>query len=150
MEFTHNNQRHADQLRTPFELLYGESLISITTTFKHTKYPLIEEWINGMIKDQEEALVAHELARRCIADKKKNTFTPFKKGEKVWLDTQNLKMTYHKKMALKREGPFEIEEVIGPVTYKLKLLKDWKIHNIFHAALLKPYLKTETHGENYT
>ena len=40
-----------------------------------------------MIKDQEEALAAHELARRHIADKKKNMFTPFKKGEKVWLDT---------------------------------------------------------------
>ena len=53
-------------------------------------------------------------------------------------------------MALKREGPFEIEEVIGPVTYKLKLLKDWKIHNIFHVVLLKPYLETETQGENYT
>ena len=53
-------------------------------------------------------------------------------------------------MALKREGPFEIEEIIGPVMYKLKLLKDWKIHNVFHAVLLKPYLETKTHGENYT
>ena len=103
-----------------------------------------------MIKDQEEALAAHELGRRCIADKKKNMFTPFKKGEKVLLDTQNSKMTYHKKMTPKREGPFEIEEVIGPVTYKLKLLKDWKIHNIFHAVLLKPYFETETHSKNYT
>ena len=56
--------------------------------------------------------MAHKLARRQIGERKKNTFTPFKKDEKVWLDTQNLKMTYHKKMALKREGPFEIEEVI--------------------------------------
>ena len=103
-----------------------------------------------MIKDWEEALAAHKLARRQIADKKKNMFTLFRKGEKVWLDTQNLKMTYHKKMALKREGPFEIEEVIRPVTYKLKLPKDWKIHNVFHAVLLKPYLETETHGKNYT
>ena len=76
-------------------------------------------------------------------------FTPFKKGEKVWLDTWNLKMTYHKKMAPKREGPFEIGEVIGPVMYKLKLPKDWKIHNIFHVILLKPYFETETHGKNY-
>ena len=102
-----------------------------------------------MIKDWEEALAAHELARRWIADKKKNMFTPFKKGEKVWLDTWNLKMTYHKKMAPKREGPFEIGEVIGPVMYKLKLPKDWKIHNIFHVILLKPYFETETHGKNY-
>ena len=50
-------------------------------------------------------------------------------------------MTYHKKMAPEQERPFEIEEVIGPVTYRLKLPKDWKIHNIFYVVLLKPYLK---------
>ena len=119
-------------------------------TFEHTKYPSIEEWINGMIKDWEEALAIHKLTRRWITDQKKNMFTPFKKGEKVWLDTQNLKMSYHKKMAPKREGPFEIEEVIGPVTYKLKLPKDWKIHNIFHVVLLKPYFEIKTHRENCT
>ena len=150
LEFTHNNQRHADQLQTPFELLYGKSPIAIPTTFEHTKYSSIEKQINGMIKDWEEALATHELVRRQITDKKKNTFIPFKKGEKVWLDTQNLKMTYHKKMAPKGEEQFEIEEVIGPVMYKLKLPKDWKIHNVFHMVLLKPYLETEIHGKNYT
>ena len=53
-------------------------------------------------------------------------------------------------MALKREGPFEIEEVMGPVTYRLKLPQEWKVHNVFHATLLKPYVETETYGENYT
>ena len=48
----------------PFELLYGESPIAIPMTFEHTKYPSIKEKIKRMIKDREEALVAHELARR--------------------------------------------------------------------------------------
>jgi hypothetical protein len=56
-----------------------------------------------------------------------------------------MKTNYHKKMALKREGPFEVEEVLGPVTYRLKLPTTWKIHNVFHAVLLKPYIKTEVH-----
>jgi hypothetical protein len=30
-------------------------------------------------------------------------------------------MNHHKKIAPKREGPFEIDEVLGPVTYRLKL-----------------------------
>ena len=33
--------------------------------------------------------------------------------------------------------------------YQLKLPQEWKVHNVFHATLLKPYIKTETHGENY-
>ena len=150
LEFTHNNRRHADRLRTPFELLYGESPIAIPTTFTHMKYPSIEEKMKRMIKDREEALAAHELARRRIAKRKNNTFTPFEQGQKVWLDTRHMKTSYHKKMAPKREGPFEIEKVMGPVMYQLKLPQDWKVHNVFHATLLKPYVETETHGENYT
>ena len=52
-------------------------------------------------------------------------------------------------MAPKREGLFEIEEVIGPVTYQLKLPETWKIHNVFHATLLRLYIENEIHGNNY-
>ena len=84
-----------------------------------------------MINDREEALATHELARTRIANRKQSNFTPFKENQKVW----NLKMNHHKKIAPKREGPFEIKEVLGPVTYPLKLLTTWKIH-VFHATLL--------------
>ena len=52
-----------------------------------------------------------------MANQKQLKFTPFEKGQKVWLDTRNLKTGHHKKIAPKREGPFEIEETLGPVTY---------------------------------
>jgi hypothetical protein len=58
-------------------------------------------------------------------------------------------MNHHKKIAPKWEGPFEIDEVLGPVTYRLKLLESWKIHNVFHAALLRPYIKNKVYGNNY-
>ena len=54
-----------------------------------------------MIKDREEALVAHKLARRQIAERKNNMFIPFKQGQKVWLDTRHMKTLYHKKMTPK-------------------------------------------------
>src|ERR1700733_14656723 len=85
-----------------------------------------------------------------MIDRRKDMFIPFKKGDKVWLDTRNMKTSYHKKMAPKREGPFEIEEVLGPLTYHLILSSTWHIHNVFHAVLLKPYIKTEVYGENFT
>jgi hypothetical protein len=102
-----------------------------------------------MMVDRNEALAAHELARARIAERRKNTFVPFTLGQKVWLDTRNIKTNYHKKMAPRREGPFEIEEVLGPVTYRLKLPNSWKIHNVFHAILLKPYQENEVYGENF-
>ena len=85
-----------------------------------------------------------------MADRRKSTFSPFRKGDQVWLDSRNLKTMYHKKMKLKREGPFTITEVLGPVTYRLQLPTSWRIHNVFHATLLKPYRETETYGQNFT
>jgi hypothetical protein len=84
-----------------------------------------------------------------MAERRQNMFTLFTVGQKVWLDTRNMKTNYHKKMAPKREGPFEVEEVLGPVTYQLKLPTTWRVHNVFHAVLLKPYIKTEVHRENF-
>ena len=60
-----------------------------------------------------------------------------------------MKTAYHKKMTPKREGPFEIKEVLGPVTYQLKLLTTWKVHNMFYAVLLKPYQGNKIYGENF-
>ena len=102
-----------------------------------------------LIRNREEALAAHELARSCMADRRKSTFTPFKKEDKVWLDSRNLKTIYHKKMAPKREGPFRITEVLGPITYRLQLPPSWKIHNVFHATLLRPYKENDIYGQNY-
>ena len=58
-------------------------------------------------------------------------------------------MNHHKKIAPKQEGPFKIDEVLGPVTYRLKLPTSWKIHNVFHAALLQPYIENKIYGNNY-
>ena len=149
LEFTHNNRRHADRLHTPFELILGDNPISIPVTFQHTKFPVIEDKLKRMISDQEEALAAHELAMTKIANRRTSDFVPFKQGQKVWLDTRHVKTSYHSKMSPKREGPFEIEEVLGPVTYRLQLPKTWKIHNVFHAILLRPYMENEVYGNNY-
>src|SRR5208282_3764925 len=149
LEFTHNNRRHAERLRTPFELMFGESPRAIPTTFENTKFPSIDERLKQLVKDREEALAAHELARMKMIERRKSTYEPFKLGQKVWLDTRNIKTKYHGKMAPKREGPFEIEEVLGPVTYRLKIPKTWKIHNVFHAVLLRPYEENKVYGENF-
>jgi hypothetical protein len=74
-----------------------------------------------MMTNRDKALAAHKLARARMVERRQNTLTPFTIGQKVWLDTQNMKTNYHKKMALKQEGPFKVKEVLGPVTYQLKL-----------------------------
>ena len=85
-----------------------------------------------------------------MAERPTRGFTPFKKGEQVWLDSRNLKIGYLSwKLASKQDGPFTITEVLGPVTHCLKLLNQWQIHDVFYASLLSPYCETKTHGPNF-
>ena len=101
MKFTHNSWWHSDWQRMPFELIIRTSPLAIPTTFEHTKFLSVEEWVQQLMKDWEEAIAAHELARWHMAKRHKNKFSGFKLDQLVWLDTQNLKTKYHKKMAPK-------------------------------------------------
>ena len=116
--------------------MFGDTPGAIPLSFKNTKFPTIEDKVKTLIKIREEALAAQELARTHMIKRQKSTFTPFKLGDQVWLDTRNLKMNHHKKIKQRREGPFKVTKVIGPVTYQLELPKTWRIHNVFHATLL--------------
>ena len=77
-------------------------------------------------------------------------FVPWKVGDKVWLEATHLRLHYlSRKLAPKCMGPFEITRVLSPLTYQLKLLHTWKIHDIFHASLLSPYRSTEAYGSPF-
>jgi len=69
----------------------------------------------------------------------------------VWLDGKNLALPYQSnKLAPRRQGPFVIKRVISPVAFQLALPPSWRIHDVFHASLLTPYVETPAHGPNYT
>ena len=53
-------------------------------------------------------------------------------------------------MKPKREGPFTITKVLGPVTYRLDLPKTWRIHNVFNVVLLRRYKENKVYGQNLT
>ena len=55
-------------MKTPFELMFGESPITLPLSFENTKYPAVEDRMKTLIKNREEALAAHKLARTCKAD----------------------------------------------------------------------------------
>jgi len=62
-----------------------------------------------------------------------------KEGDRVYLLRKNVKTRRPSdKLDHKKLGPFEIEEVKGPVNYKLKLPRTMEIHPVFHVSLLEP------------
>jgi Chromo (CHRromatin Organisation MOdifier) domain len=84
------------------------------------------------------------------AKERLRVFSPYQKNDKVWLEAKNLKTTHlTTKLCPLRYGPFTIIEVLSPITYRLKLPPQWKIHDTFHASLLMPYKETDTHRANF-
>ena len=77
-------------------------------------------------------------------------FVPWKPKDKVWLSAAHL-ITHlpSKKLVPKRYGPFEVEAVLSPITFRLRLPKSWKNHPVFHASELSSYRETEIHGPNH-
>ncbi|CAA7268818.1 unnamed protein product [Cyclocybe aegerita] len=146
-EFVHNDRRHSDREHTPFELMFGISPPFIPQAFEATKFGDVEERLRALATMRKEAVEAHILAKDRISSRIKSKFTPFKKGDQVFLSTKYLKMLWtSRKLSPKKAGPFKITEVLGPVTYRLKLPPQWKIHNAFHASLLSCFEETEEHG----
>src|SRR5712671_5228762 len=75
----------------------------------------------------------------------------YRTGDKVWLEATHLNLPYQTlKLTPKRQGPFNIVNVVSPVAYRLQLPAAWNIHNMFHASLLTPYRETASHSPNFT
>ena len=61
-------------------------------------------------------------------------------GDRVLLSTRHLRLRgVPAKLQRRYVGPFTIIEVIGTQAYTLELPEEWKIHNMFHVSLLKPW-----------
>jgi hypothetical protein len=113
--------------------------------------PALESRLSELEEARKEALAVHEKAQRTMREQISSKFRPWKVGDKVWLEGRNLRLRYpSKKLAPRRDGPFEIAQVISPVTFRLRLPPTWKIHDVFHASLLTSYKETMEHGPNYS
>ena len=78
-------------------------------------------------------------------------FRPYQKGDLVWIEGTNLKTLYlSAKLAPKHYGPLKIMKQLSPAVYDIKILQQWKIHNVFHANLITLYKETAIHGPNYS
>ena len=130
--------------------MYGEAPKAIPEAFSHSEYPSAQARINQLRKWRQEALIVHQYAQERMKTRLKENYKPFYKGQKVWLEATNLRLNYNKKIMTKREGPFQILEVLPPVNYRLKLPEKWKMHDVFHASLLTPYHENLVHGPNFS
>jgi hypothetical protein len=134
--------------QTPFNLLIEGLPVS--------HYPMTEDQlpedkrIDHIHKIRSNAKEAIAKAQDVIRNKRGTNYKPYQEQDRVWLEATNLKTTHPTaKLALKRYRPFTIKKRVSDVVFQLKLPHQWKIHNIFHASLLSPYVEMELHGPNF-
>ncbi|TFY53494.1 hypothetical protein EVG20_g10089 [Dentipellis fragilis] len=152
-EFSHNHRSHSATGRSPFEMLLGYIPVAIPSVKTSSPVPTVEEHFRHMDQIREDLQASLQVAAEIMKRTRGDSTQPgvhYQKGDKVWLDGKNVRTTCPKaKLAAKYLGPFEITNVIGPVTYRLKLPSTWCIHPVFHASLLSPYKETDAHGSNF-
>ncbi|THH00881.1 hypothetical protein EW145_g7016 [Phellinidium pouzarii] len=151
LEFSHNLQTHSVTKTSPFNIILGYNPIPIPPAIEPTNLPSLSERLRLLSTIRKEALAAHDLAQLHMARHTSRNFTPFKLGDKVWLEATHLHFPNRsRKLSPKREGPFTIKQVLSPLNYRLKLPKAWRIHPVFHASLLTPFAETDSHGPSFT
>ena len=114
-----------------------------------TFLPNLESQLAELSAAHDNAQATHKVAQQMMKEWISSKFTPWKVGDKVWLETTNLHMNQPKKLQMKRTGPFEVEEAISRMAFHLCILPWWKIHPILHASLLTTYREMSEHGLNF-
>ena len=87
-----------------------------------------------------QCMAAAQQRQKAYADQKRRE-VEFKLGQQVLLSSKNIRVRgpLTAKLMPKWMGPYTISKRIGKVAYQLSLPPGMKIHNVFHASLLKVY-----------
>ena len=147
-EFAHNSATHSITQRTPFSLMMGYEPQAYPPRGK-IFLPNLENRLSNLSAAHDNAQATHKLAQQKMKERITSKYTPWKVGDKVWLETTNLHMNGPKKLQMKRTGPFEVEEAISCMAFCLCIPSQWKIHPVFHASLLTSYKETSEHRPNF-
>jgi len=144
-EFAMNNSVSASTGNTPFYALYARHpLAPIDMALSSDRVPAavnLRNAIDAVVQDVERNLADAQRKQAEYANQSRRELT-FKTGDKVLLNTVNLKLpsTMSSKLKQRWIGPFAVTKVISPVAYTLQLPKTMKAHHpTFHVSLLKPY-----------
>lgn len=141
-QFTYNTSTSASTHNTPYQANFG---IIPTLRFEERSLQIYSDTAQmemANMKTLHEQLKL-EITKAATtqtyhANKHRSCGPDLKEGDTVYLKTKNLKTTRPKhKLDHTKLGPFRILQKLGPVTFKLDLPPQMRIHPVFHISLLE-------------
>ena len=142
-QMAYNTSKHSTTGVTPYFANYGREMrLPGQPRFEQPVNPTAEQKVqemNALYFFLKTEIINQNKLTTNYFNEKHLKGPDFKKGGKVYLSTKNIQTTRPaKKFDHLRIGPFEIEEKISKVNFRLKLLKTIRIHPVFHISLLEP------------
>lgn len=150
-EFAYNNSVHHSTGFSPFFLNTGQhphtpgSLLAPAVTNVPSVQDYLDQQSSALLLAQE-ALQSAQDHQKEQADKKRQDHN-FKIGDKILLNAENITMPANSglpsdKLKPRFIGPFTLLEQRSPVSFLVDLPPAYKIHNVFHVDLFRPYIES--------
>jgi len=142
-EFAYNNSITTGHGTYPFNTNYGFHPAAMNPASTEPLNPASQVYAHWMSAAHDESQKGLEEARermRRYTNPAQKEPPAYQVGDLVMLNGRNIKTRRpSKKLDHKNHGPFQIEKIVSLLAVRLTLPREWKIHNVFHVSLLKPY-----------
>jgi hypothetical protein len=94
-----------------------------------------------VIGEAKKHLIVAQQRQKFYADKNRQEVS-FEVDQQVLVSTANIKLKVPgvRKLLPRWIGPFRVVQRIGVVAYHVHLSDTFKIHDVFHVSLLRPYV----------
>ena len=143
-EFSYNNTIQESTNHSPFFANYGFNPRHSPEVPTNVEVPRAEELVKNLAELTKELKENIKIAiekQEKYANKHRMEPPEFKKNDKVWINSSLIIKNGNKKLKPRKLGPFKILSKISPVSYKLDLPKNLRIHPIMHVSDLEPYFE---------
>ncbi|KAI2657384.1 Transposon Tf2-6 polyprotein [Labeo rohita] len=141
-EYAQNSLRQPSTGLTQFQCVLGFQPPLFPWNGEPSDVPAVDHWFRESERVWDAA--HHHLQRavnrsKAVTDRRRIPGPNFTPGQKVWLSTRDIRLRLpSKKLSPRFIGPFTIVEQVNPITYRLQLPPQYRIHPTFHVSLLKP------------
>jgi len=146
-EFAYNNSTTTRNGMSPFYANYGFYPVAMDPASMeplNLTSQVYVHWMHTMHNESQKRLEDARERMRRYTDPTWKESPVYQVADLVMLNGRNIRTRCPlRKLDHKNHGPFQIEKIVSPLAVRLTLSRKWKIHNVFHILLLKPYRTSE-------